>query len=105
MLDVVHRLPYPARANRVKGYVMPKPRERLAPVADRLEPGKPKSVTLEPLPIAVLKPLEELVQAFKSERNPPLADLNPKLRDVGEVSVEQFMEWAEKVRIDKNGQL
>jgi hypothetical protein len=101
MLDAVHRLPYPARANRVKGYVILKSRECLAPVADRLEPGKPKSVTLEPLPIAVLKPLEELVQAFKSERNPPLADFNPKLPDVSEVSVEQFVEWAEKVRIRK----
>jgi hypothetical protein len=99
MLDVVYRLPYPAHANRLKGYATPKPRERLASVADRLEPGKPKLTTLEPLPIVVLKPLEELVQAFKSERNPPLADFNPKLPDVGEVSVEQFVEWAEKVRI------
>jgi hypothetical protein len=97
VLDVIYRLPYPAHANRFKGYATPKPRERLAPVADRLEPGKPRSVILEPLPIAVLKPLEELVQAFKSERNPPLADFNPTPLDVSEVSVEQFVEWAEKV--------
>jgi hypothetical protein len=101
MLDIVHWLPYPAHANRFKGYATPKPRERLAPVADRLEPGKPRSVTLKPLSITVLKPLEELVQAFKSERNPPLADFNPKLPDVSEVSVEQFVEWAEKVRMKK----
>jgi hypothetical protein len=101
MLDVVHRLPYPAHANRFKGYVMPKRRERLAPVADRLEPGKPKSVTLEPLRIAILKPLEELVQVFKTVRNPPLADFNAKLPDVSELSVEQFVEWAEKVRTQR----
>lgn len=98
MLDVLYRLPYPAHANLFKGYVTPQRRERLAPVADRLEPGKPKSVALDPLPIAALKSLEELVQAFKSDRNPPLADFNPKLPSVSEVSVEQFVEWAEKVR-------
>jgi hypothetical protein len=97
LLDVVSRLSYPTRVNRFKHYKTRRPLAQLAPLAQRLEPGKPTTVELRPWPVEVLKPLERLVAVF----SPSHLEEGPTDRsfgDVREVSVEEFMEWGEKVR-------
>jgi hypothetical protein len=99
MLDVILRLPYPTRVNRFKGYPFLRPQAQLIPVAERLEPGKPKKLSLGKLPISVLKPLEELTQAFKHSERPPHDVYETKFPDVTEVSAHQFVKWAKRVCI------
>jgi hypothetical protein len=97
LLDVVSRLSYPTRVNRFKHYKTRRPLAQLAPLAQRLEPGKPTTVELRPLPVEVLKPLESLVAVFPPDRLEE-GPTNRSFGDVREVSVEEFMEWGEKVR-------
>lgn len=97
LLDVVSRLSYPTRVNRFKHYKTRRPLAQLAPLAQRLEPGKPTTVELRPLPVDVLKPLEKLVAVFPSDhlKKKPT---NRSFGDVRDVSVEEFMDWGEEVR-------
>ena len=83
--------------NRFKHYKTRRPLARLAPLAQRLEPGKSKTVELRPLPVDVLKPLEKLVAVFPSDhlKKKPT---NRSFGDVRDVSVEEFMDWGEEVR-------
>ena len=74
LLDVVSRLSYPTRVNRFKHYKTRRPLAQLAPLAQRLEPGKSKTVELRPLPVDVLKPLEQLAAVFPSDHLGKKAD-------------------------------
>jgi hypothetical protein len=98
LLSVVSRLSYPARVNRFKNVKSHRSLAQLAPLAQRLEPGKPTTVALRPLPIEVLKPLEKLVAVFPPERLEEGQNSDRSFRDVREVSVEEFVDWGERVR-------
>jgi hypothetical protein len=50
------------------------------------------------LPIEVLKPLEKLVAVFPPERLEEVPNSDRSFRDVREVSVEEFVDWGERVR-------
>ena len=98
LLDVVSRLSYPARVNRSKHTKSRRSLAQLAPLAQRLEPGKPTTVVLHPLPVEVLKPLEKLVAVFPPEHLEEGPNSDRSFGDVREVSVEEFMDWGERVR-------
>lgn len=98
LLDVVSRLSYPTRVNRSKHMKLHRSRAQLAPLAQRLEPGKPTTVALHPLSVEVLKPLEKLVAVFPPEHLEEGPKSDRSFGDVHEVSVEEFMDWGERVR-------
>lgn len=98
LLDVVSRLSYPARVNRSKHTKMHRSLAQLTPLAQRLESGKSTTVALRPLPVEVLRPLEKLVTVFPPEHLEEGPNSDRSFRDVGEVSVEEFMDWGERVR-------
>lgn len=97
LLDVVSRLSYPTRVNRAKHTKSHRSLAQLAPLAQRLEPGKPTSTVLGPLPVEVLKPLERLVAVFPPERLEEGAKADRGFGNVREVSVEEFVDWGERV--------
>jgi hypothetical protein len=98
LLDVVSRLSYPTRVNRFKHTKSHRSLAELAPLAKRLEPGKPTTVALRPLAVEVLKPLERLVAVFPPEHLEEGSSVDRSFGDVREVSVEEFMDWGERVR-------
>ncbi|KAJ4992782.1 hypothetical protein SVAN01_01828 [Stagonosporopsis vannaccii] len=98
LLDVVSRLSYPTIVNRFKHAKTHRPLAQLAPLAQRLEPGKATTVALHPLPVEILKPLEKLVAVIPPERLEERPNFDRSFSDVREVSVEEFMDWGERVR-------
>jgi hypothetical protein len=84
--------------NRFKHYKHRRYVTELSPLAERLDPAKLKAVLLDPLPIAVLKPLEELVTVFPPHHSIQVIDSDRSFGNVSELSLEEFVEWGIKVR-------
>lgn len=102
LLDVVSRLSYPTRVNQSKHMKVHRPLAQLAPLAQRLEPGKSTTVALSPLPVEALRPLEKLVAVFPPEHQEEGPNGDRSFGDVREVSAEDFVDWGIKVRNEQS---
>jgi hypothetical protein len=93
ILDVISRVQYP-RLIAPKGVVRRHPITDFSLMAERLEPAKDQ-ILPDPLPISVLKPLENLVVAFPPRYTEAASDLS--FEGGGELNAEEFVQWATKV--------
>jgi hypothetical protein len=93
ILDVISRIQYPWLIA-PKGIVRRRPIADFSLLAERLEPSKDQTLP-DPLPISVLKPLENLVAAFPPRYTEAVTDLS--FEGNGELSAEGFVQWAKKV--------
>jgi hypothetical protein len=93
ILDVISRVQYP-RLIAPKGVIRRRPITDFSLMAERLEPAKDQTLP-DPLPISVLKPLENLVVAFPPRYTEVASDLS--FEGGGKLNAEEFVQWATKV--------
>lgn len=99
VLDVVSRINYPmGRWAKPKDEPMRKLVKELEPLAERLQP-KNDANEPEDIKVADLHNLVELVASFPSRWEEPLSDVG--FGEVEVLSKQQFVQWAERVRILK----
>lgn len=101
LVDVLCRLNYPmARRKKPENEPIRRPASELQPLGERLQLTR-KATVIQPVATTELRPLADVVALFPLRWEEPVKDVGLQAGD--SVEKEEFVKWAKRVRISREG--